>query len=85
MNKKDQLQQIPGIGKSMAARLRRLGYQTVASLKGQSPEEMYAREKLKDKNLCKCVLYCYRLAVYFAETKPEERDQKKLKWGNWKD
>lgn len=76
---KNNLQQIPGIGKNMEAHLKRLGYDSVESLKGQSPEEMYGREKQKDKGLCRCVLYCYRLAVYYAETEPEDREPEKLK------
>ncbi len=84
-NIKSSLQQIPGIGKNMEAHLKRLGYDSIESLKGQNPEEMYEREKKTEKGLCRCVLYCYRLAVYYAETKPENRDPEKLKWESWKD
>jgi len=31
----------------------------------------------------RCVLYVYRLAVYFAEN--ETHEPEKLKWWNWKD
>ncbi len=31
----------------------------------------------------RCLLYVYRLAVYYAEN--ENRDPEKLKWWNWKD
>ncbi|MDR0463257.1 MAG: helix-hairpin-helix domain-containing protein [Pseudomonadales bacterium] len=85
MKHKEDLQQIPGIGNNMERRLRRLGYTKVSDLKNQNPQEMYERdcELNKDQKVCRCVLYCYRLAVYFAEN--EKHDPEKLKWGNWKD
>jgi hypothetical protein len=83
-NLKDELQIIPGIGPSLAADLRLLGYRHVADLKGEDPQKMYDR-------LCKktgfrhdpCVLYTFRCAVYFATTK--RHDPEKLKWWNWMD
>ena len=41
MNHKTDLTTIPGIGKNMARHLINAGYPTVASLKGQNPEEIY--------------------------------------------
>lgn len=77
-------QKIPGVGKAMEKDFLRLGYKNIEDLKGESPEEMYARMCLMEgKRADRCVLYVYRLAVYFAEN--EEHDSEKLKWWNWKD
>ena len=43
---KSELQQIPGVGPAMEAFLLELGYETVASLKGQNPQEMDERSCL---------------------------------------
>lgn len=68
----------------MEKHLLELGYSTVDSLKGADPEEMYVREcRQKGEQLDRCVLYVYRLAVYFAEN--TEHEPEKLKWWNWKD
>lgn len=81
---KSDLQQIPGIGKVMEQRLLDLGYTEIASLRGQDPEEMYLRDCLqKGLQPDRCVLYVFRLAVYYAEN--ERHDPEKLKWWNWKD
>jgi len=78
------LQIIPGVGKNIEKHLIDLGYTTVASLKGESPAEMYQRDCLqRGTQLDRCLLYVYRLAVYFAENDEYEPD--KLKWWNWKD
>ena len=79
-----ELQKIPGVGKNMEQHLRALGYETIESLRGADPEEMYAREcALCGRTLDRCVLYVYRCAVYFAET--EHPEPEKCKWWNWKD
>lgn len=81
---KSDLQTIPGVGPNMEKHLLELGYSTVDSLKGADPEEMYVREcRQKGEQLDRCVLYVYRLAVYFAEN--TEHKPEKLKWWNWKD
>ena len=81
---KSEFEQIPGIGKDMAQHLINVGYTTIASLKGQDPEEIYLKDCLfQGVKVDRCVLYVYRLAVAYAEgtiTDPE-----KLKWWNWKD
>ncbi len=79
-----ELQKIPGVGKNMEQHLRALGYDTIASLRGADPEEMYVREcAMCGASLDRCVLYVYRCAVYFAET--ARPDPEKCKWWNWKD
>ncbi|MDL2238075.1 helix-hairpin-helix domain-containing protein [Christensenellaceae bacterium OttesenSCG-928-K19] len=78
------LREIPGIGRDMERHLNDLGFATVESLAGQDAEEMYRRECImKDEHVDRCVLYVYRLAVYYAEN--ETHDPQKLKWWNWKD
>lgn len=82
--KMGELQKIPGVGKDMEQHLRALGYDTIASLRGADPEEMYARECAQSAApVDRCVLYVYRCAIYFAET--EHPDPEKCKWWNWKD
>ena len=76
------LQSIPGVGRAMEQRLIRLGYRCVEDLAGQSAEEMYARDcAIEGMALDRCVLYVYRLAVYFAEG---GREPENMKWWNWK-
>jgi hypothetical protein len=78
------LKKIPGVGKNIEKHLIDLGYTSVASLKGASPQEMYQRDCLQaGTQLDRCLLYVYRLAVYFAENDTYEPE--KLKWWNWKD
>ena len=82
-NNKSGFKVIPGVGKAMEQDFIRLGYRCVDDLKGQDPEKMY--EKMCEIEGCKvdrCVLYVYRLAVYFAEN--DKYDPEKLKWWNWK-
>lgn len=81
---RDPLQVIPGIGPSLAADLRLLGIRTVADLKGRDPERLYRRlERLSGGPQDRCVLYTFRCAVYFAETRrPTPR---LLRWWNWTD
>jgi hypothetical protein len=68
----------------MADDLWRLGYRTVAELRGEEPEAMY--EQLCDltgAHVDRCVLYVFRCAVYFASN--NVRDLELLKWWNWSD
>lgn len=79
-----ELQQIPGIGKSLAEDLWKLDIRTIADLKGKNPLNLYHRlNALTGVKNDPCVLYTFRCAVYFAsEAHPEPE---KLKWWNWKD
>ena len=81
------LTQIPGIGKKMAEHLIKAGYPTIASLKGQDPEEIYMKHNLLQgagAMSCRCVLYCYRLAVHYADNNGQLPPDKHS-WGDWKD
>lgn len=75
---------IPGVGKSIRGDLEELGYETISSLIGADPQEMYDRHcQIKGMKVDRCVLYVFRCAVYFATE--ENPDPEKLKWWNWKD
>lgn len=81
---KQVLRQIPGVGPNMEAHLRAIGIETLEDLKGQDPEELYLRDCARHgATVDRCVLYVYRLAVYYAEN--ERHAPEKLCWWNWKD
>jgi len=78
------LQEIPGVGRSIARNLIGIGIRKVDDLKGKNPERLYARANraagvVQDR----CLLYVFRCAVYFASTKRPEPE--KLRWWYWKD
>ena len=80
-----ELMTIPGVGKSIANDLVKIGIKSVRDLKGKSPEKLYGQSNrvagcVQDR----CLLYVFRCAVYFAETPPARRKDDKLKWWNWK-
>ena len=78
------LQTIPGVGKSIAEDLRNIGIQTVADLKGKDAQKLYEMSnRFEGRVQDRCLLYVFREAVYFAETK--KHNPEKLKWWNWKD
>ncbi len=81
---KSDLMKIPGIGANMARHLICAGYSTIEMLKGQDPDDLYAADCLaQGKHVDRCALYCYRLAIYYADHDgqlPEDRRN----WWNWK-
>lgn len=79
-----ELRTIPGIGPSLALDLYSLGIRRVADLKAKDPEKLYRDlERLTASKQERCVLYTFRCAVYFAETKRPRPE--KLLWWNWQD
>jgi nucleotidyltransferase/DNA polymerase involved in DNA repair len=81
---KTDLQTIPGVGKIIEQDLLELGIGSVKDLKGRNPEKLYELSNRKaGKVQDRCLLYVFREAVYFAESK--KPDSEKLKWWNWKD
>jgi hypothetical protein len=79
-----QLQEIPGIGKSIAEDLWHLGIRKVADLRGKDPEKLYLKRCIQQGTpIDRCLLYTFRCAVYFASHK--NHDPQLLKWWNWKD
>lgn len=78
------LEEIPGVGRRIAATMEALGIRQVSDLRGQDPEELYLRECLmKGYREDRCALYVWRTAVYYAEH--PVREAEKLKWWYWKD
>lgn len=78
------LQQIPGVGDKIAHYMNGIGIKTIADLKGKNPENLYQKLcDFKAQPIDRCMLYVFRQAVYYAETK--NPDPKLLKWWNWKD
>lgn len=79
-----ELQRIPGIGKSIAEDLWQLGIRTTRDLKGKDPEKLYLKRcSQRGVVVDRCLLYTFRCAVYFASH--ERHDPELLKWWNWKD
>lgn len=80
---KEDLLNIPGVGKAMKEDFIRLGYYSVSSLKGADPEEMYERQcQIQKKHVDRCVLYVYRCAVYYADH--DGKDCEQLNWWDFK-
>ena len=77
------LQLIPGVGKSIAFDLYKLGIRRIEDLKGKSPELLYRQSNaLAGAEQDPCLLYVFRCAVYFAETSRPQKE--KLQWWYWK-
>ena len=78
------LEEIPGVGRRIAAVMESLGIRQVSDLRGRDPEELYLRECLmKGYREDRCALYVWRAAVYYADH--PDRAPEKLKWWYWKD
>jgi hypothetical protein len=81
-----ELMQVPGVGKSIANDLWNIGIACIDDLIGKDPDVLYDLSNRHANTVQdRCLLYCFRCAVYFAETEPDDRDAEKLKWWNWKD
>jgi hypothetical protein len=85
MKPETDLTQIPGIGTKMAEHLTNAGYTNIESLKGQNADEIYLNDCLyKGFQEDKCALYCYRLAVAYADSGGQLPPDKQ-NWWDWKD
>lgn len=79
-----ELEQIPGVGPSIAADLHAIGITAVAELKDTDPQALYDRVcRFTGEKQDRCLLYVFRCAVYYASRVKHEPE--KLKWWNWKD
>ena len=84
MTASDELEHIPGVGKSIATDLRHLGITSIDQLKGKDPERLYQKLcDFKASPVDRCMLYVLRCAVYYASH--SDPDPELLKWWNWKD
>ncbi len=78
------LRTIPNIGKQIKKDLLQIGIQSVEDLKGKNPETLYEQVcKVKGFQEDRCLLYVFRMAVYYVSTDNPETE--KLKWWYWKD
>ncbi len=79
-----EFQTIPGVGPSIAEDLWKIGIHSLDDLRGKNPEVLYEKLcKIEKNHIDRCVLYVFRLAVYFAQEKNHAPNL--LKWWNWKD
>jgi len=84
MAKRSPLEEIPGVGPSIARDLQDLGIRSVGALRGRDPERLYLELcQRRGTRIDPCVLYTFRCAVYYAST--DDPDRELLKWWNWKD
>ncbi len=78
------LQEIPGVGPSIAEDLWELGIRKISDLKRRNPQRMYEKRcEQVGTRIDPCLLYVFRCAVYYASHK--RHDPRLLKWWNWKD
>jgi len=79
-----ELEQIPGVGKSIAQDMSNIGINSIDDLKGQKAEVLYQKLcDFKPAPVDRCVLYVFRSAIYYADD--TNYDPELLKWWNWKD
>lgn len=75
---------IPGIGSSIKKDLQDIGINCTKDLIDKNPEKLFRKLCHKrNSQIDRCVLYVFRCAVYYANTR--EHDPELLKWWNWKD
>ena len=78
-----QLQQIPGVGKTIAQDMQNIGINSIDDLKGRQAEQLYDRLcEFKASPVDRCMLYVFRCAIYYASN--TDHDPELLKWENWK-
>jgi hypothetical protein len=79
-----ELEQIPGVGKTIAQYKQNIGIHSIDDLKGRQAEQLYDRLcEFKASPVDRCMLYVFRCAIYYASN--TEHDPELLKWENWKD
>jgi len=79
-----ELEQIPGVGKTIARDMQNIGINSIDDLKGRQAEQLYDRLcEFKASPVDRCMLYVFRCAIYYASN--TEYDPELLKWENWKD
>jgi len=86
MNKKavcKLLQEIPGVGPSIAQDLWNLGIRSLKDLESANPDDLYDQLCALQGPTDRCMLYVFRCAIYYASS--QSPDPELLKWWHWKD
>ena len=79
-----ELEQIPGVGKTIARDMHNIGIHSIDDLKGLQAQQLYDRLcEFKASPVDRCMLYVFRCAIYYASN--NDHDPQLLKWQNWKD
>ncbi len=79
-----ELEQIPGVGKTIARDMHNIGIHSIDDLKGRQAQQLYDRLcQFKASLIDRCMLYVFRCAIYYASN--TDYDPELLKWQNWKD
>ena len=79
-----ELEQIPGVGKTIAQDMQNIGICSIDDLKGRNAEQLYDRLcEFKAFPVDRCMLYVFRCAIYYASN--TDHDPELLKWESWKD
>ena len=79
-----ELEQIPGVGKTIARDMQNIGIHSIDDLKGRQAEQLYDRLcEFKASPVDRCMLYVFRCAIYYASNNDHDPDL--LKWEKWKD
>jgi len=79
-----QLEQVPGVGKTIARDMLNIGINSIDDLKGKQAEQLYDKLcEFKASPVDRCMLYVFRCAIYYASN--TDHDPELLKWENWKD
>lgn len=81
MNSIKELTQIPGVGKSIAQDILKIGIKSVWDLRGKNPETLNELINRKEGIVQdRCVLYVLRFAVCYASAENSDQQSEKLKW-----
>ncbi len=79
-----ELEQISGVGKTIARDMQNIGIHSIDDLKDRQAEQLYDRlSEFKASPVDRCMLYVFRCAIYYASN--TDHDPQLLKWENWKD
>ncbi len=74
---------VPNMRIEAARALMDIGLRELYELQGRSPEVLFEQAREKNKELPEDFVRYFRLAVYCAETPPNERDNKKVHPHDW--
>ncbi|MDR2650406.1 MAG: Pathogenicity locus [Clostridiales bacterium] len=81
---KPDITRISGIGANMTEHLIRAEFPTIENLKGQRPDDIYTADCIATgTQVDRYDLYCYRLAVHYADYE-RQLPEGKTNWWDWK-